>query len=403
MRGHITKRAKGTYTIVLNGGIDPVTGKRKQHWITVKGSKKDAEKKLSEILHNQDKGIGFVNPGKLTLQEYLESWLEDYCKPNLSPDSTETYRFMCNKHINPELGHIPLSALNSLHIQKLENKKLESGRLNGKGGLSNRTVKYIHITLTKALKMAVKSGLLMRNPCDSVEPPKVTQTEFKILNEDDINKLLEALKGSEYYPIFFTDLFSGMRRSELLALRWQDVDLLSMTASVNRVIKVLNGGGIEFRPPKTQKSRRLIALTPANTVILREHLEARKQYLKSLNPNFDPDKDFDESELVFCHPDGKPYLPDSVTHAWMTLVKRIGLDGVRLHDVRHSHASILLKQGVHPKIVQERLGHATINTTLDIYSHVVPGLQAAAAAKFDEIFKPKKGMLEEELDELISK
>jgi len=171
-----------------------------------------------------------------------------------------------------------------------------------------------------------------------------------------------------------------------------------MTASVNRTIKVLRGGVVKFRPTKTVKSRRLIDLTPANCSVLREHRAKQEKIRKSLN--LPPISD---NDLVFSHFDGRPYLPDTITHVWMMIAKRNGLAGIRLHDIRHSHATILFKQGVHPKIVQERLGHATISTTLDIYSHVVPGLHAAAAAGFDSILRPKENRLEIELKELIQK
>jgi integrase len=132
----------------------------------------------------------------------------------------------------------------------------------------------------------------------------------------------------------------------------------------------------------------LIDITPSNAIVLREHLEARKKFLKSINPEYD-EKKFDQNELVFCAPNGNPYQPDCISHYWSKLTKRTGLQGIRLHDSRHSHASILLKNGTHPKIVQERLGHASIETTLDTYSHVAPGLQAAAASSFDDIIAGK--------------
>lgn len=373
-------------------------GKARYHWETLKtDSKRVAEKRIRQIQSEHDKG-SYIKPGKLTLAEYLQSWLNDYCEPNLAPDTTETYRIMCNAHIIPALGQKALTALKAQDIQHLESQKKLSGRCDGKGGLSNRSVKYIHSTLSKALKMAVKAGLLLHNPIEGVEPPKVKRHEFNTLSEDDINNVLYKIKDSEYYPLYFTDMFSGMRRSEILALSWKDIDLFEMTASVNRTIKVLRGGEVKFRPTKTVKSRRLIDLTPANCSVLREHRAKQEKIRKSLNLPPISDNDF-----VFSHFDGRPYLPDTITHVWMMIAKRNGLAGIRLHDIRHSHATILFKQGVHPKIVQERLGHATISTTLDICSHVVPGLQAAAAAGFDSILRPKENKLEIELKELIQK
>ncbi len=385
-----------SYRIAVSLGKDLTTNnKYKYHFETVKSdSKRIAAKRLREIQNEIDKGV-FVEPSKLTLKYYLEQWLNDYCKPNLSPKSVESYEYLINTHIIPKIGQIPLTALKSQQIQHFESQKLLSGRSDGNGGLSNRTVQYIHSTLHKSLKMAVKQHLLILNPMDGVEFPKVKRHEFKTMNEDDINKFLEAIKTSEYYPLFFTDLFSGMRRSELLALRWGDIDLLGMTASVNRTLQY-SKGEIIFRSPKTAKSRRLIALTPANCTVLRDHKAKQEQLRQSLG--LPP---LSGNDLVFSHFDGKPYLPNSITHTWIKLIRHNGFSGIRLHDARHSHASILLKQGVHPKIVQERLGHATIATTLDLYSHVAPGLQAAAAAKFDDILKTKESKLDKELKDII--
>jgi integrase len=176
-----------------------------------------------------------------------------------------------------------------------------------------------------------------------------------------------------------------MRRSELLALRWQDVDLLLCQVSIIRSLHHLRNGSLVFRPCKTAKSRRLIALTPSNAIVLRKHYEEQNKFRKSLG--LSPVKDDD---LVFCQIDGKPLLPDSVTHAWIKLRNRTGFKNIRLHDARHTHASIMLKNGTHPKIVQERLGHSSIQITLDTYSHVAPGLQEAATAKFDDALKPKE-------------
>ena len=392
MRGHIVKRYKGSWSIVIDEDKDPETGKRKQRWITVKGTKRDAEKELNRILSQKDNGI-YVKPERTTLKEYLESWLRDYCTPNLSPNSTETYNIMVHKHILPDIGELRLTELKPQHIQKLISKIQGAGL--------NRTAQYVYTTLHRSLKIALKQGTIARNPVEAVEFPKVKHYEFKTMNEEDISKFLDAAKKTEYYALFYCALFCGMRRSELLALQWQDVDLYLMQISVNRTLHQLMSGEIIIKQPKTNKSRRLIALSPSTCAVLREHMEARKKHLQAINPDFDPEKDFNYDELVFCKPDGSPYRPDSVTHAWINLVRRNGLTGVRLHDARHSMASIMLKNGTHPKIVQERLGHAKISTTLDTYSHVAPGLQAAAANKLDEIVLKHEDRLTKELNEII--
>ena len=209
-------------------------------------------------------------------------------------------------------------------------------------------------------------------------------------DEDNITTFLEFAKDSPYYALFYLALFTGMRRSELLALRWCDVDLLLCQVYVSRSLHILKGGKVIFRSPKTAKGRRTVALSPSAILVLKEHYEKQKLERTMLGIPLTDD------DLVFSHLDGSPLLPDSVTHAWIKLVLRTGLKSIRLHDARHSHASLMLKQGIHPKIVQERLGHTNIQITLDTYSHVAPGLQQAAATRFDEAFSNRYNKPENE-------
>ncbi len=379
MRGSIIKRSSDSYRIKISLGKDATTGKYLSHYETVKGNKKDAERRLNELIHQREHGT-FVKPDKVTMSEYLKSWLADYCKPNLSPRTHELYSYICDKHIVPTLGNILLVELKPQHLQRLYATKLSSG-------LSNRTVQIIHATLHKALKNAVKTGLLIRNVVEAVDTPKIQRPEMRVMSETDLHIFLEYAKDIPYYALFYTALFTGMRRAELLALRWSDIDLelcqLSVTRSMQYIGSAAPEDRISFKEPKTAKSRRLIALSPSTAITLREHKAKQAELRQSLGYPTQSDND-----LVFSRYDGSPLLPNSITHAWIKLVRRCGLHGIRLHDARHTHASLLLKQGVHPKIVQERLGHGSIQITLDTYSHVAPGLQQAAANKFDEIIMP---------------
>jgi integrase len=376
MRGHIRSRYKGTYAIYIELERDPVTKKRQQYHESIKGTKKDAEKRMAELIHQLDKGT-FARPGKLTVADFLEAWLQDYCKANLAPNTTETYEFFIRKHIIPVIGQIALSSLRPEHLQRLYSDKLN-------GGLGSRSVRYIHGTMHKALKSAVKLGMISRNPADSVEAPKAEHREMKIMSESDIHLFLEYARSTPYYALFYLALFTGMRRSELLALRWSDIDLLLGQISVNHTLHRLDNKEIIIRQPKTAKGKRTIALSPSTIAVLREHRTQQEELKKSLGVTLA------EDDFVFCQMDGTPLFPDSITQAWRRLAHRTGLKGIRLHDARHTHASLMLKQGIHPKIVQERLGHASIQITLDTYSHVAPGLQEAAAARFDEILAPTK-------------
>ena len=392
MRGHIVKRYKNSYTIVLNLGRDPATGKLKQQWVSVKGTKKDAEKRLAELLHQLDSGT-FIRPDKTTLGEFLGRWLKEYAWPNLAPRTVEGYEHIIRRHLVPALGIIPLTQLKPEHLQRYCSEKLVTGRCDSKGPLSPRTVRHHHATLHDALQSAVKWGLLSRNPADAVSPPRSQRPRWHTLNEGDIGTLLEAAQKTPYCALFYLAIFTGMRRSELLALRWADVDLLLCKLYITRTLHHLRNGEIVFKTPKTAKGRRMIALSPSVALVLREHKGKREVERAMLGIRLADD------DLIFGQLDGRPLLPDTVTHAWIKLVRQIGLSGVRLHDARHSHASLMLKQGTHPKIVQERLGHASIQITLDTYSHVTPGLQEAAADRFDKMVSPKReGKVIEKVD-----
>lgn len=374
MRGSIVARGD-SWRIKVPLGKDSATGKYTAFYETVRGTRKDADRRLRELLTELDKGI-FVRPGKATLGEYLTAWLNDYCKPNLSPRTHELYSYMCEKHIAPALANILLAELRPPHLQHLYAEKLAAG-------LSPRTVQLIHVTLHKALKNAVRAGFLSRNVAEAVDSPKVTRPEMRTMSETDMHIFLEMARDTEYHALFYVLLFTGLRRSEALALTWGTVDLLLCEMSVTRSMQFI-GNKVSFKQPKTTKSRRMIALSPSTVAVLKDHLmlqNTRRQALE-LPPVTDND-------LVFCHWNGSPLLPNSVTHAWIKLTRRCGLRGIRLHDTRHTHASLLLKQGVHPKVVQERLGHAGIAITLDLYSYVAPGLQQAAANKFDDIVLQK--------------
>ena len=250
------------------------------------------------------------------------------------------------------------------------------GRRDGKGGLSPRTVRHHHVTLHTALQSAVKWGFLTRNPAGSVDAPRPRRQEMHTLDEDGMATFLEAARETPYYALFYLALYTGMRRSELLALRWSDTDVDLAKLWVTRSFHRLRDGTGVFQAPKSAKGRRLISLPPSATEVLREHRAAQEKVHAFMGT--DPCDD----DLVFAGAGGSPLLPDSVTHAWVKLARRTGLD-VRLHDARHTHATLMLKQNVRPKVVQERLGHASIATTSDIYSHVLPGMQEEAAIGFD--------------------
>ena len=238
--------------------------------------------------------------------------------------------------------------------------------------------------LHKALQTAIKWGLVSRNVADGMDVPHIHRNEMQTWDEFEITHFLEVAKDSPYCTLFFTALYTGMRRSEMLALRWQDIDFLFSQVSVSRSLHQLKDGSYVFTQPKSAKSRRTIALSPSAILTLQENKEKQEATRAKLGV---PLKD---DALVFSTLEGKPLRPNTVSRAWTMLAARAGVKVIRLHDARHTHASLMLKQGVHPKIVQERLGHASIQITLDTYSHVAPGLQQAAAESFDKLLNGRR-------------
>lgn len=382
MRGHIVKRSKDSYTVVVSLGRDPTTGKRKQHWQSVKGSKKDAERMLAETLNGLDKG-GFVKPTAKTVAEFLKLWLKDYAATNTAPRTGERYSEIVHLHLIPHLGAIPLTKLRPDHLQAYYAKELTQGRLDGKGGLSPQTVLHHHRVLSDALNHAVKWGLVARNVAQAVDPPRPRKKEMTTLSPEDSPtffeqaRRLERNSGLPYYAIFLTALHTGMRRGEFLGLRWKDIDLDMATISVNRSLQRLRDGSLVFREPKTPKARRQIAMTPSLATELRGY-KTEQQAMRILIG-----KPLSDEDMVFARPDGSPINPETVTPSFKKIAHHLGLN-LRLHDLRHTHASLMLKAGVHPKVVSERLGHATVGITLDTYSHVTPGLDQMAALRFED-------------------
>jgi len=394
MRGSIRQRSKGSWEITIDTGRDGATGKRLRHFEGIKGTKKDAQKRLHELLYSLEQG-SYVKPNRLTVAQFLEDWLRDYVRTNTAPRTAERYEEIVSGHLIPALGSLPLLALRPEHIQRYYSKALESGRRDGKGGLSALAVHKHHRVLYEALKYGVKHGILVRNVAEAVDPPHPRSKELAVLGPNEVQLILEAAKETPYYVLFFTKAYTGLRRGELLGLRWGDIDLEKATLSVIQTLQQLRNGEYIFREPKSKRSRRQIALSPSLAIALWEYRLKQEQARRLLGKPLAP------TDLVFSHPDGRPFRPNSVTRALQVIAESVGLKGVRLHDLRHAHATILLQQGVHPKIVQERLGHSSVATTLDIYSHVLPGLQEAAARRFEEGLE--SALTEAQIAEILEK
>jgi integrase len=358
-------------------------GRPRYKWTTVKGGKREAQRELNRLLAEMQAGA-YVEPSRLTLAQYLDRWLADYAKTNVSDKTYEGYEEFVRVHLKPALGRHPLAKLRPVDIQAYYSEKLQNGRRDGKGGLSARTVLHHHRVLREALQQAVKWQLLVRNPADAVEPPRPEGKEMPVLDEAGTATLLQAARGTRLYLPVLLAVTTGMRRGEILGLRWQDVDLKAATLAVRQSLQRTKAG-TALKQPKTQKSRRLIALPSVTVDALARHRGEQAEQKRSLGPGYQ------DRGLVAAAEDGTPFFPNAFSHAFADLVARAGVERVRFHDLRHSHATQLLLHGVHPKIVSERLGHATIGITLDTYSHVLPGMQEEAARKVDRALRAALG------------
>lgn len=380
MRGQIRQRNpmdKDSWTIIVSMGRHPKTGKYAQHWESFKGNKTAADKRLRELLTQLDTGM-VMRPGKVTVAEFFRRWLLDYAKGSVRPRTFEGYRQKIEHNVIPALGQIPLAKLQPGHLLAFYQQLSENGRADGKGGLSSQTVCIIHRIVSEGLSHAMRWGLVVRNVAQAVDPPRVSRKEMRALDGGELAMFLSVAKDTEYRTLFELDAYTGLRRSEILGLRWKDVDLTLCSLSVNRAMHVLKDGTITFAEPKSAKSRRTVALTPKVALMLSAYRTGQVDTMKELGHNLT------EDDLIFLHADGSPMLPDGITRVFKKMARQCGLTDVHMHSLRHTHASILLRQGIHPKLVQERLGHSSIALTLDTYSHVTPGLHEKAALAFDD-------------------
>jgi len=393
--GHIRQRSKNTWEITIDIGRDPATGKRRRHFESLRGSKKEAQYRLAELQVNIAQGIYIKQPRQLTVAIWLLKWLESYVASNLAPKTMESYKDELNNYIIPRLGEVRLSELRPHHIQDYIAWALSEGRRLHTGGLAHRTVQYHFRILSKALDDAIRMGLIAVNSCKGIKAPKPPRTDIPAIGPDDLTKLLKAIQHSSYYLYYHTLLLTGLRRSELLALRWKDMDLELACIYVSHSLYKLDDGTIIIKEPKTSHSRRPVDLPLSLVILLRQHRIDREVQRLML------DKNLTEDDFVFSHTDGSPLNPSTVTHTFAKVAARAGMPHLRLHDLRHIHATMLLKAGTHPRIVQERLGHSSIATTLDIYSHTVPSMQKAAAERLDTLL-PEVGT-EENVGKLSAK
>jgi len=355
--------------------------KRGNRWVGQVGSGKNRETKYFDTQQeanawrqkmNELRRQGLVLTGsKIFLSKFLDDWLV-IAENSVRPNTYLQYSQIVHQHIVPSLGKILLKDLRPDHVQALYTKKLA-------GETSPRTTKMIHSVIHRSLNHALKLGLVVRNVSDMVTLPKVPQKEMQTLNDYQARQLIQAAEGSRYQVLFWVAISTGLRQGEILGLKWSDLDWNTGRMKIQRQVQRRKGEGLVFCEPKSASGRRQIKLGKTTLEKLREYKEM--QYKEKILAG---DK-WQYYDLIFPSPIGTPLDSSNVTKVYKKCLKEAGLPDLRFHDLRHTAATLMLQQGINPKIVQERLGHSDISLTLNTYSHVLPSMQEEAAEKMDEL------------------
>lgn len=335
-------------------------------------TRREVDEKLTKAKANRDAGLLFDAQNQ-TVSEYLNRWLENSVKGNVRPRTLQSYRLHVRLYINPALGRKKLKNLSPDHLQTFYSVQLDAG-------LAPSTVRYAHAVLHRALKQALRWGLVPRNVADAVDPPKVERAEVQPLTPGQVKTLLSSARGDRLEALYILALHTGLRQGELLGLRWDGVEFGTGKLRVIRQLqRMRDGSGLVFSPLKGAKSRRTIRLTATALEALHHHHARQVQEKLKCGPLYQ------DVNLVFCTEVGTPLdASNVVSRSFKPLLRRSGLPDIRFHDLRHTCATLLLSQGVNPKVAQERLGHATISQTMDVYSHVMPDMQDQASLALEQ-------------------
>ncbi|MGO4787009.1 tyrosine-type recombinase/integrase [Paenibacillus sp. 2KB_20] len=360
MKGHVRKRGK-KWCFVLDIGRDE-NGERRQKWFSGYDKEKDAERAMIEKIKEINDGV-FIEESEETVSEFMTNWLTNK-KNQVRPGTWKSYSWLINTHLIPHLGKVKVFHLKPRHLNDLYNQKL----LNT---ISANSIKKLHGLIKDALDEGIGFGDISKNVANAVTPPRVKKVKFEVWNEAQLKVFLESAKTNRFHVVFDLAASTGMRIGEILGLRWKDVDLNAGKLSIRQAYTKAHSG-YEFHEPKTASGERSVALFPDTIELLRQHQSEQEREKNENRPIYN-----DHGLVIQTHI-GTPVSPRNLSREYYKILDKLDLPKIRFHDLRHTHASILLKRGVHAKIVQERLGHSSITITLDTYSHVLPGLQEAA-------------------------
>lgn len=370
----IHRRSTGTWEVILELGRDPRTGKRQRRTFTIRGTKREAEQSAAAQVAAMSGGT-FVDPSKETVEQFLRRWLRDYVEPSLALRTQQRYREIVEYDLVPHIGRLPLQKLRPTHVIALEQKLRSSGNRRTGRGLGPAAMQKVHNVLHRAMAHAVRWQALAVNPVDAVDRPVVPSPEIRALTPEQGRVLLQALRGRTYELPLRIALFCGLRLSELRALRWSDVDVDHGRLLVRQALDLPAADGTpRFKATKTHRSDRPLSVPAQLLDELRDHRLCQMEQRLAATAWADLD-------LVFTNDVGDPLSGVTLRKQLYRVLDESTLPRVRLHGLRHSMATLMLAAGEHPKLVSERMGHATVAFTLATYSHVVPGMHDAAAER----------------------
>lgn len=376
MTGHVRRRGERSWEIKFDLGTDPLAGKRLTRYHSFKGTKREAEAELTRLKAGADKGE-YVDPSKLTLTEFLDRW-ETWAATQVSAKTLERYKELTKHHVRPHLGAARLQKLKTVNFAELYGK-LQKPKTEGGAGLAPRTVGHVHRLMHRALGHAVKWSMISINPVSAAEPPRAVRAKIEILAPGEVRTVLQTLRGHALYGVAVLGLATGMRRGELVALRWGNLDLERGRVRVEQSLEQTNAG-LTFKAPKTEAGRREVSIPPSIVAELRNHWRRQQEQRLALGLGKSAGDD-----LVFPRLDGSPWPPDSLTSEWARAIRILKLPKVTLHALRHTHVSQLIASGLDVVTVSRRIGHSNATVTLTVYAHLFGNTDERAATAVEAV------------------
>lgn len=364
-----TKTGEVRYQITVEGERDPLTGKRNRAYKNVKGSMKEVKSIMHKMITEMEQNMIIKRTDK-TVGEWMDEWINEYL-PNVEETTRIGYKTKIKCYIKPAIGEILISSLRGEHVQRMVNDMLARG-------LSPKNIRDTYNNINKAMKTAVKIRLIPYNPCEGVALPKLKKYRANVYSPQMIHTLLDTATGTDMYLPILLLVTVGLRRGELLALTWDDIDFDNSIINIRHNM-VRGEKGCIIKAPKSESGIRNIRI---GDDVMRELRKAKVEYMTDV---LSYGAGFQNLGFVIRQEDGSPFLPDSISRKWRRFLESNNLPKIRLHDLRHSNATALIQAGVNPRVVQQRLGHSDVNITLNTYTHVLPEMDIDAAAKLDSI------------------